>query len=262
MFGKNVIPIRPGRPGRTGLMVVASIVVMAAFAAASVNTCEAEDQTVNWKPVNWQTLDPHGVARRYPTDAGGGYPKDWISTPPKPVVVRQDHPDGPTYQEALGYEFLIYNFKFARMARMADGTIVLRGVDYGHVDAAYNRGGPAVVWKMFSSDDGDSWHGLVKDTVTEPWRGQLVSLGGQELMLYGHTIHFSKDGGKTWDQSVQVPAPKGGYPWANKGTILVERDNVKVIQFVYDMPVGREPGDNTKSVLHVSHDRYWASLKL
>jgi len=153
------IRFRPVPASRANLVVAASMVVMAVIAISPVDTCEAQEQTVKWKPVNWQTLDPHAVAKRYPTDSGGGYPKEWISTPPEPVVVRQDHPDGPTYQEALGYELLIYNFKFARMARMPDGTIVLRGVDYGEEDVAYIRKADGVPMKMFSHDGGDSWSG-------------------------------------------------------------------------------------------------------
>ena len=86
-----------------------------------------------------------------------------------------------------------------------------------------------------------------KDAVLEPLRRQIVHLGGQELMLYGQTIHFSKDAGKTWDESVQVPSPEGDTDWGIHGTVLVEGDTVTLIQFTR--------GGQGTSVIHCSHDR-------
>jgi len=134
---------------------------------------------------------------------------------------------------------------------MPDGTLVLRMTQFIHWNSQPERS-----IKMFSYDDGRSWSDLVEDTVGSPMRGQLVPLGGQELMLYGgNTCHFSQDGGKTWDERVDVPLPPGGYPAYDKGTILVEGDKVTVIRF---LPRGasRSPrGVDTWSALHHSYDR-------
>ena len=86
--------------------------------------------------------------------------------------------------------------------------------------------------KMFSYDDGRSWRDPVVDTAHGPLRGQLVPLGGQELMLYGgSTIHFSQDGGKTWDETIEMPSTEGNARWHNKGSILVEGDTITAIGF-------------------------------
>jgi len=201
---------------------------------------------VNYQPVTWQTLEPWAVAERYPTDASGRYPSTWVTTPLEPVVVRQDHPNGPTYQEAQGYTFLLFDPGFPRMARMPDGTIVLRMIQFMHYDSQPERS-----IKMFSYDEGRSWSDPVVDTVHAPSRGQLVPLGGQELMLYGHTLcHFSQDGGKTWDESIDVPALEGKYPWNQKGTILVEGDDITILEF------GWPPGRSIHiPMLHRSHNR-------
>jgi len=197
---------------------------------------------MNSQTVNWQTLDPQDVAEQWPCDESGYYPSNWVSTPLQPVVVRQNHAEGPIYQEALGYTFLLYDIAFPRLARMLDGTLVLR--------TAIERETKNVI--MFSEDDGRTWSDPVEDPMqgTEfERRGAIVCLGGQELMLYGHTCYFSKDGGKTWDESVEVPAPEGDYrDWGSKGSILVEGDDITVIGFVWT------PGRSI-SVLHRSHNR-------
>ena len=38
--------------------------------------------------------------------------------------MRQEHPDGPRYQEARSYTFLVHSMKFARLAQMDDGRLV------------------------------------------------------------------------------------------------------------------------------------------
>lgn len=62
-----------------------------------------------------------------------------------PVVVRQDDPHSPKYQEALGYTFLIERAGFPALTRMDDGKLVLTmRTEYG------NR-------ILFSEDEGMSW---------------------------------------------------------------------------------------------------------
>ncbi len=227
---------------RAVFAVVGLFVVIATATIVGLSISQEGSKPVDWQPVNWQTLDPWAVAEQWPTDAGGRYPSSWVTPPLQPVVVRQDHPDGPSYQETVGYTFMLYSMKYPRIARMPDGTIILR--------AAVGLEEKFVI--MFSEDDGQTWSDPLPDPVPLPGRGQLVPLGGQELMCYGHTIWFSKDGGKTWDESVEVPEPEGGYSWSSKGSMLVEGDDISRIQYIYGQGLS---GGTVKSVLHHSHDR-------
>ena len=223
---------------RASLAVVGLFVVIATVTIVSLSICQEESKPMDWQPVNWQTLDPNVVAERYPTDRAARYPSEWVTTPLEPVVVRQNHPEGPTYQEALGYTFLIYDLCYPRLARMPDGTLVLNVTHSPHVGS-----GEWTVVLMFSHDEGRSW----SEPVEAPDRGELVSLGGQELMIYGPNTHFSQDGGKTWDEFVKAQAPEENIRWDRVGTVLAEGDEIWAISFVFDPRKG--------AMLHRSHDR-------
>ncbi len=233
--------------GKIRFIMIGLLLVIAVIAIVPSSICRGEDISVNM-----QTLDPQAVAERYPTDEGGRYPSEWVTTPLEPVVVRQNHPEDPTYQEAQGYTFLLCDLGFPRLVRMPDGTLVLRAQQGLHLASEWGWAKPVNV-KMFSYDDGESWSDPLEDTVDDPARGQLVPLGGQELMLYGQTCHFSKDGGKTWDESIDVPAPEGDFQWVNKGTILVEGDTITTLQAIWRVP--SSTAYPIKAVLHRSYDR-------
>ena len=51
------------------------------------------------------------VERLDQTDEYGIYPKTRVISNLAPVVVRQENPKGPVYQEVLGYSFLLNSMK-------------------------------------------------------------------------------------------------------------------------------------------------------
>ena len=75
--------------------ILTSLTIVGVWGLVS-STADAENPTM---PV--QTLDVTEVAEGS-GDEYGLYPNAWVTTPLEPVVIRQNHPDGPTYQEALG----------------------------------------------------------------------------------------------------------------------------------------------------------------
>ena len=159
--------------------------VFAAFAVASV--------TVHAQEPAMQTLDVNKVGERS-GDEYGLWPNTWVTTPLTPVVIRQNHPTGPTYREALGYTFRLWGMKRPRLARMGDGSLALLATTWREASGSEKP-------VLLTSPNGRSWG----DPADAPAHGTLVSLGGRELMIYGNTACFSKDGGATWDESVQVP---------------------------------------------------------
>ncbi len=135
-----------------------------------------------------------------------------------PVVVRTDDPDGPRYQEALGYTFLIERAGFPGLAQMDDGKLVLTmRTQYG-------------MRILFSEDEGMSWS---QPRPIPIGRCSPVNLGGAKLMLRGNegNLVISDDAGRTWSDPEPIPPIPGGtefYPdLALNG--LVEGDTVTFI---------------------------------
>jgi len=221
--------------------VMRILLVIVAIVMTAGNVGRAQKKLAEWETTNWQTLHPSDVAKAWPADEGAAFPDTWVITPWQPVVVRQNHPApaAPTYQEAEGTTLMLYWPKYPRLARMPDGRLVLR-VAVGPEERFV---------LLFSDDDGKTWSQPMPDPVPLTQRGQLVHLGGNELMCYGPTIYISPDGGKTWPERVQVPETKYRKPWYMKGTILVEGDEVTVIQIVI------KDNNERVSVLHRSRDR-------
>ena len=111
-----------------------------------------------------------------------------------PVVVRQDDPGGPRYQEALGYTFLIEGAGFPGLVRMDDGKLVL---------TMPTRDGNRI---LFSEDEGMSWS---RPQPIPIGRCSPVNLGGTKLMLRGNAcdehLVFSDDAGRTWSDPEPIP---------------------------------------------------------
>lgn len=160
-----------------------------------------------------RTLPFEQVLKEEATDESGLYLSSRVISPISPVVVRQDNPAGPQYQEALGYTFLINSVKFPGLTRMDDGRLVLTlngAIKPGFTEDPSKR--EEVL--LFSEDDGRSW--------SQPRRFPLdrsvpVNLGGKKMMAYGNHVKagtaflFSEDAGQTWSEPepIRLKLPDG-----------------------------------------------------
>ena len=79
-------------------------------------------------------------------------PKRLIS-PTMPIAIRQEHPDGPTYQEGRTYTFLIHSMKFAGVVRRDDGRLILVGTGWL---SNPSRLEPSI-FVIHSDDEGRTW---------------------------------------------------------------------------------------------------------
>jgi len=140
-----------------------------------------------------------------------------------PVVVRQDDPDGPRYQEALGYTFLIERAGFPGLAQMDDGKLVLT-----------MRTGDGMRI-LFSEDEGMSWS---RPRPIPIGRCSPVNLGGAKVMLRGQTnnLVISDDAGRTWSDPEPIPPLPGGAKYHTDLALngLVEGDTVTFIFWTED----------------------------
>jgi hypothetical protein len=138
------------------------------------------------------------------TDGSGNYPSDRLTSPLQPVVIRQDHPTGATYREAIGYSFLLYSMKFPSVARLDDGQLLL--------NASYEIASGERRWVLLrSGDEGRSWTPPVP---SELGRSTLVPLGGNRLLSYNSAvIRRSDDGGVSWSPPEAVPPIAAGQPF-------------------------------------------------
>jgi hypothetical protein len=146
-----------------------------------------------------RTLPYAQVAREEKTDECGLYLKSRVISPIAPVVVRQDGRDGPRYQEALGYTFLLNSVKFPGLARMDDGLLVLT------LSMQIERTNKRVGVLLFSEDEGRTWS---QPRRIDVHRKTPFNLGGKKLLL-GNTI--SENAGQTWRKLKPFPskAPDG-----------------------------------------------------
>ena len=165
-------------------------------------------------------------------DASAAFPKDWVTTPPTPVVVRRDDPDGPTYQEFTGYTFLIHSMKRPRLVRMDCGRLVIVATAWLH------RNNEEIPIILHSDDDGKTLGLSAKRIETWsppreiPIHGTLVNLGGRKLMVLGTQIMFSEDTGETWSKPQPLRLPGGSLPeQPNKGSISVYHHGSVLVLF-------------------------------
>ena len=134
-----------------------------------------------------------------------------------PVVVRQDDPAGPRYQEALGYAFLVNGPKYPALVRMDDGKLVLTmsaALSPPSKVTGPDDGRTTVI--LYSDDDGMSWS---QPRRIDGYRTTPMNLGGSRLMLRGWTgtnddtepfaLWFSDDCGETWSEPELVPNLSG-----------------------------------------------------
>lgn len=166
---------------------------------------------------NIHTLPLEYVAKEEFTSEYGMYPKDRVITPIQPTVVRQDSPEGPKYQEALTYQFLINGSALPGIARMDDGKLVLS------MAARLEPGTSSVdsngwQWVMLSSEDeGRTWS---RPRRVPMFRAMLVNLGGDRLLAFNleddQGFRFSDNAGETWSEKELIPTlPDGREYWTD-----------------------------------------------
>ncbi|GAH40451.1 unnamed protein product, partial [marine sediment metagenome] len=141
-----------------------------------------------------RTLPYEQVANEEATDGYALYPKSRVTSPHSPVVVRQDGPSGPRYQEAVGYTFLINSVKFPGLARMDDGLLVLT------LSMEIKEESKRVGLLLFSKDEGRTWSQPRRIPVH---RTKPIALDGKKLLL-GNLL--SDDAGQTWSELKPLPS--------------------------------------------------------
>jgi hypothetical protein len=182
------------------------------------------------------TLPLSDVVNDHRTGADGNYLPSRVISTISPVVVRQNAPNGPKYQEALGYSFLLNVPKYPGLTKMDDGTLVLTltaalsggpayGLDKGRTDVI-----------LLSQDDGMTWS---QPQHIPGYRTTPMNLGGNRLLLRGWDSYidteenfrfwFSEDGGMTWSKPESVPRlPDGrGVNTDVAPSMLIEGDTIR-----------------------------------
>lgn len=189
------------------------------------------------------TLPLAEVVADHRTGSDGQYLPSRVTTTISPVVVRQNDPQGPKYQEGIGYSFLLNAPKYPGLTKMDDGTLVLT------LTAALS-GGPAFGTDdgrndliLFSKDDGYSWS---RPRRIPGYRTTPMNLGGRRLMLRGWVSHvdtfenfrlwFSDDHGATWSDPEKVPPlPDGREVNTDVApNMLIEGDTIRFMFYTSD----------------------------
>ena len=180
------------------------------------------------KTFQFQHVPVAEVAKTLRTDEAGVLLDTCVISTISPVVVRQDDPAGPTYQEALGYSFNINRPHRPGLVRMDNGKLVL--TFSVATDNTQDEGRRGVL--LFSDDDGISWSQPRAIPVQDC---TPINLGGNRLMLRqagtGGSLVVSNNYGKTWSAPQPIPALPDGRPMYTDVAMngLVEGDTVSLI---------------------------------
>jgi len=217
-------------------------------------------------PTPKDTIPPDVLNQQASRHGGAAFPKDWVISPACPLVVRQNHRDGPSYQEALGYTFLIHSMKRPRLVRLDSGRLVM------FATAWLDKNNEEKTILLTSDNEGKSW--------SQPRRigiyGQLVKLGGNKVAAIGSRCHFSDDGGETWYESPhKLPPFRGevqeaagatdnesglvGWSIGEHGSVAFDGKRLAAISY-YQGPSHGPVGWTAYSVLRTSDDlgRSWS----
>ena len=185
--------------------------------AASIHGPDNKDKLTNDV---MHTLPLQDVIYDHVTGSDGQYMPSRVASTVSPVVVRQNGPTGPKYQEGIGYSFLQNSPKYPGLCRMDDGTLVLtmtvalsgeivlneeEGVHYIDEETRTD-----VI--LYTQDNGLSWS---QPRRIPGYRTTPMDLGGSKLMMRGYTskidvpetyhFWFSEDAGQTWSEPEKVP---------------------------------------------------------
>lgn len=191
--------------------------------------CEAEDtQAVVavsgvFVPRPLDTVPLAELDKVVPHQRGAEWPKDWVTTPPMPMVIRRgEDVKTASYQEVTGYTFLINSMKRPRLVRMDSGRLVLAATAWLH------KTGDEVGFIVVSDDEGKSW-----SQPREVMHGTLINLGGKKLMIIADAgkMTFSDDAGDTWSAPEPSPRLKDGSVCYHHGSVVVEGNTVSAIFF-------------------------------
>lgn len=182
-----------------------------------------------------QTLPFDVVFENERTDAYGLYPDTRVASPVAPVVVRRDAPDGPRYQEARGYRFLVNSMEYPRLAQLDDGRLFLSATGAlhpGNIEDPIGYVDDPIM--LFSDDEGCTWSQPVRTGM----HGLPIGLGDSRLMLFGSErnvggqfLWFSDDAGETWGDPEPIPALADGRETWQHGSVLVEGDTVTTLSY-------------------------------
>jgi hypothetical protein len=178
-----------------------------------------------------------------PHHPGGAWPKDWITTPLGPRVIRRgENAKTATYQECTGYTFLVNSMKRPRLVRLENGKLVLSAT------AWLRKTGEEIPILLTSDDEGQSW--------SQPrqvnFHGELVALGGDKVGCISTKSTFSDDGGKTWTEPMSSPLPDGK-ALHHHGTVAFNGKRIAAVGYYEGAP--RPPvGWSAYSVLRFSDD--------
>jgi len=221
-------------------MVIVFGVGMHMVAAEPPQMRRARDVSVKASvPTPRETMSLERIDRLVSHAGSARFAKDRVISPPMTIAVRQMHPDGPTYQEALTYTFLIHSMKFAKLTRMNDGRLILLGTAWFDNTGGEKRGN----FILSSDDDGQSWS-QPRLVPRISGRARPVNLDGKKLIAIGGNVVRSDDGGETWGEPTPHPLrlSDGKQTWSH-GSILVEGDDLWVISYSEGKPHG--PADWT-----------------
>ena len=201
------------------------------------------------------TLPLQDVLEDQMTGSDGEFPPSRVISSLAPMVVRQNDPADPRYQEGLGYTFLLNSPKYPGLTRMDDGTLVLTltaalsgetVVDGGRTLVDESTRTDVV---LHSRDDGMSWS---QPRRIPGYRTTPMSLGGRRLMIRGwnskvdvpdtYRFWFSEDAGETWSEEEPVPPlPDGSRVITDVAmSFPVEGDTIRFM-FYHD------PGDRDRA---------------
>ena len=188
---------------------------------------KADSATPEAKTFQFQHVPVDEVAKTLRVDDDADF-NTCVNSTFSPVVIRQDDPAGPRYQEEMGYTFFLNTPKFPGLCKMDDGTLVLTL----SIPATVDLDGPRKSVVLFSHDDGMSWS---QPSPVPLDRCTPINLGGSRIMLRdcgtGGSLVITDDYGKTWSAPERIPAlPDGRKMYTDVAMNgLVEGDTVRLI---------------------------------
>ena len=234
------------------VLVMVFSVTAAPPSTESVHGPDNHDQLTNSA---LHSLPLEDVIRMHQSGRDGNFfPSQVISTI-SPVVVRQNDPAGPKYQEAIGYTFLLNSPKYPGLCQLDDGTLVLTLTaalsgemdirETGEYPGTYVDENTRTDVILYSKDDGMSWS---QPRRIPGYRTTPMNLGGNRLMIRGWNskidvpeafrFWFSEDGGETWSEEEKVPALPDGRPVNTDVSpkMLIEGDTIRFVFYTSGVP--------------------------